>query len=418
MARDKKDSKHSDEEILDLIDAFKYFDKTTTALNQAYRKLERKIEELRSELEEKNRLLSGSVAETTRIKNFLAQILDNMSSGLIVIDNQGVITFFNKTAEAITGIPVEEAVGRNFDDLFGEPKDLSHSLSALLRTEKAQYKKEKNIITRGGSAKPVEFSNMVVLDEKEEVMGAAEIFEDLTEIRSLQEEVRRRQTLVELGEMAANIAHEIRNPLGGIGGFATLLERDLEDDPEKQKLVKRILEGINSLNKITSDVLMYTRKIEPEIRPVNIKDLIEETLSLVRIEAENKNIQFSFKHPKESIDVEQDRNLFKQMLLNLLKNSINASKKDSSIVIVLKWKLLDNLMELSVKDNGCGIEPDVVDKIFNPFFTTSSKGTGLGLAIVRQVVEVHKGSITVDSVPGKGAEFKITLPILQDGAIS
>jgi PAS domain S-box-containing protein len=412
MPRDKKNTKHTDDEIIDLIEAFKYFDKTTTALNQAYRTLEAKIDDLRSELEEKNRLLSGTVAEATRVKNFLSQILENMSSGVIAIDTSEKITLFNKMAGIITGFNPHRCINKLYSEIFSEQSLPEHSLPKTLHSEKTVYKQEKSILTKDRKPKPVLFSTLVILNENEEIVGAVEIFEDLTEIKKLQEEIRRHQTLVELGEMAADIAHEIRNPLGGIGGFATLLDRDLEGDPDKQKLVRRIIEGIDGLNKITSDALLYSKKMEPDFRPVNIKQIVQDALGLVAPEADNGGIKIEFLHPYEDIEVSLDPDLFKRMLINLLKNAFKAMPDGGILSINLAWKLLHNQLSLKIKDTGVGIEKDNLPKIFNPFFTTDSKGTGLGLAIVRRIAEVHNGTVKVESEIGKGSEFTINIPIL------
>ena len=329
-----------------------------------------------------------------------------------MINPQGNIFLFNKMAGEITGYAPDEALGKRYDEIMGIPDTPEHSLLTTLQTEKAVYKKEKVIHTKNGEAIPIVFSTLIVLDEKEDTLGGVEIFEDLTETKKMQENLRRNQTLVELGEMAANIAHEIRNPLGGIGGFATLLERDLQGDEFKQKLAHRILDGINDLHKLTSDVLMYTRRMEPSFQKSNVKMVIQEVLSLLEAETGNKKIKIEYKHPKEDIEVQVDVDLFKRMLLNLLKNAIQAMSQGGTISISLTWQMMQNQMTLTVMDSGKGIEEEVLDKIFNPFFTTYSKGTGLGLAMVRRMVEAHGGKISVNSKLSEGSKFTITLPIL------
>jgi PAS domain S-box-containing protein len=333
--KEKDKKKASETEILNLIEAFKYFEKTTSALNKAYHKLEIKIDDLRSELEEKNRLLSGSVAEIARMKTFLSLILENMSSGVVAVDSVGKITIFNKIAGVITGYNPEEVLNKEYSEVFNEPEKPELTVIHTLKTEKPLYRKEKLIATKNGEFKPIVFSSSVILDENEELLGAVEIFEDVSEIKKLQEEVRRHHTLAELGEMAANIAHEIRNPLGGIGGFATLLERDLEGDSEKQKMLKRIIEGINELNKITSDVLMYTRQMEPRYQNLDIKNLLLDTILLIKMEAEDKNIRVDYHYPKENIEVSADVDLIKRMALNLMKNALQAMPKGGELKVDL-----------------------------------------------------------------------------------
>ena len=412
MAKNKKNNNPSEEEILNLIEAFKYFDKTTTALNQAYRKLETKIDDLRLELEDKNRQLTGSVADANRTKNFLTLILDNMSSGVVVTDSSGTITLFNKIAGEITGYSPEDGVGRPYTDLFYDPDKPGSTLIDTLKSEKPVYRQEKNITTKSGEVRPILFSSSVVLDENEELLGAVEIFEDLTEIKALQEAVRRNQTLVELGEMAASIAHEIRNPLGGIGGFATLLERDLEGDDSKQKIVQRIIKGINDLHTLTSEVLTYTRKMEADLVSANIKQVIQESLSYIKMKAGESGVDVEYKHPKEDIEVEIDIDLFKRMMLNFLKNALQAMPDGGNLTVDLSWQMMQNKFNLVIKDTGSGIDEENLEKIFNPFFTTNSRGTGLGLAMVRRMVEVHGGDVSVKSNSGEGSEFTVTLPIL------
>lgn len=212
--------------------------------------------------------------------------------------------------------------------------------------------------------------------------------------------------------MAASIAHEIRNPLGGIGGFATLLERDLEGDEPKQKIVRRIIQGINDLHKLTSDVLIYTRRMEANFVSANIKQVIQESLSYVKMEAGEAGIEVKYDYPKEDIEVEIDIDLFKRMMLNLLKNALQAMPDGGDLRVGLSWQMMQNKFNLSIKDTGLGIDSENLDKIFNPFFTTNSRGTGLGLAMVRRMIEVHGGNISVQSEPGTGTEFIIRLPIL------
>lgn len=304
-------------------------------------------------------------------------------------------------------------MGKSYQDLFEDAEKPDISLLSTLKTEKSLYKEEKTITCKSGETKPVLLSTSVILDEKEELLGAVEIFEDLTELRALQEEVRRHQTLVELGEMAASIAHEIRNPLGGIGGFATLLERDLEGDEAKLKLARRIIKGINELHKLTSEVLIYTRKMEANFTAVDIKNAVQETISLIKMEAGEVKVEIEYVHPKEDIEVQVDIDLLKRMLLNLMQNAVHAMPQGGKLNLDLSWQLLHNRFTIRVKDSGVGIEKEHLEKIFNPFFTTSSRGTGLGLAMVRRIVEAHNGNITVKSAKGEGSEFTITLPILQ-----
>ena len=191
-----------------------------------------------------------------------------------------------------------------------------------------------------------------------------------------------------------------------------MLERDLEDDAEKKKLVRKIIEGINSLHKITSDVLMYTRNMEVKYEKVNVKNVVLDAFSLVSLEAEEAGIECKIDFPKEDIEAQVDSELFRQMLLNLLKNAVNSMQKGGKLSINLSWELMHNRLKLIVEDSGSGIKQDDIDKIFNPFFTTNASGSGLGLAIVGKILDLHNGKIDVESVEGKGTKFTLRLPII------
>jgi len=230
------------------------------------------------------------------------------------------------------------------------------------------------------------------------------------ELKSMQRQVEHSKTLAALGQMAATVAHEIRNPLAGIGGFAGLLERDLEEGDPRRILVRKIVGGVSSLNKIVSNLLVYTRPMELQLQKIPIVEWVEDVLRFaeLEIESQKKPIRIERKFNAKGVIWRLDPEKFQQVLLNLLLNAIQAIKKEGCIQVLVDQPSAETLI-LCVEDNGVGLSKEDLDKIFNPFFTTKEQGTGLGLAIVQRIVELHGGKIFASPLLTGGAKFNIQL---------
>lgn len=398
-----------------LVDAFRRFNRTTDELRLAHQSLDRRVEALNVELAETNRHLSQSLSEVRTLKNYLNSILESMTDGVVVINVEGRITVFNEAAEEITGYTGEMAVGSAYDRIFGKD-GTSPVLLDTLRTGDCTAHERRDLLSKKGEWVPVEFSTSLVKNGQGDVLGAVEVFRDLSEIRELEEEVEQARTLAALGEMAANVAHEVRNPLGAIGGYAALLERDLEPSDPRRRLVKKIVEGIARLDKVVTNLLVYTRPLTPTLRPGDMVQVAQEALSFFRIgleEEQRSRVCFRMVSPQEPLTARMDPELIQQMLLNLFHNGIQAMPGGGELRVVLERKQQGegNVVEIQVSDTGKGMSGEVKKRLFNPFFTTREDGTGLGLAIVAKIVELHKGTIRVKSTLGKGTMFVIQLPL-------
>jgi signal transduction histidine kinase len=230
-------------------------------------------------------------------------------------------------------------------------------------------------------------------------------------MKQMERELSQTRTLAALGQMAATVAHEIRNPLGGIGGFARLLERDLDRDDKRRRLAERIIEGVGSLNKIVTNLLAYTKPMETQLREIELLPWLEELAVWVKTEAENADtdqIEITVEVEPRIKVVRFDPEKLRQVMLNLALNAIQAISGTGKIQI--SARRAPGLLILGVEDSGAGIPNETINEIFNPFFTTKENGTGLGLAIVRKIVELHGGNLFVESNPGFGSRFDIHLP--------
>ncbi len=236
-------------------------------------------------------------------------------------------------------------------------------------------------------------------------------------IKTLQKELNEKNKLVErtrrliaMGEMAAKIAHEIRNPLGSISIYASILLRELDGDEEKRKLAEHISKGVRTLDNLLSNMLLFARSPEPVMDTIDIRDVVDDAINLTTGYG-RKQIEFKRQYTGTTT-IKGDRGLLTQLFLNLFLNSMDAIEGDG--VIGVHTRISKNgteCMEIEVSDTGSGIPAGLQDRIFDPFFTTKDGGTGLGLAIVSTIVNAHKGVIDCNSIPGKGTTFIIRLPV-------
>ena len=234
-------------------------------------------------------------------------------------------------------------------------------------------------------------------------------------MKRLEEQVRRMHTLAALGEMAATVAHEIRNPLGGIASFANLLERDLETDDPSRRLVRKITEGVARLNRIVSSLLSYTRPLNLNTHPVDLMQTVEEAAAFFEIDLERKQqaVEIRRLFLETPCVCQVDTEQFHQVILNLLLNATQAMPEGGTIELeVAQTSDADgDWIVTRVRDTGMGIDEELQEKLFTPFFTTKEDGTGLGLVTSRKIIEAHGGNIVVDSTPGDGTCFTIALPL-------
>lgn len=362
-----------------LADAFQVFTQTTQRMEEAYQRLQSRVEELDQEL-----------AFTS---DYLRNILESMSDGVIAVDLNGIVTAFNSAARNILGYGAEDVIGKSFREVFN--RDFSAPLG------RPGYE----LRHKTGRAVLVTERDAPIADNERREIGQVKVFQDLTQIEALREQVRQQDRLAAIGKMAATVAHEIRNPLGGIRGFAALLARDVVEDDPKSRLVEKILIGVKQLDRVVSDLLEYTRPLELQLRPWSCAELVESAWGFV--DPGGRDVTF-----ETAIDpdlyVHADADKMRQVFLNLLINAVQSVTEQGHIRVAAESR--DHMVTLSFTDSGCGIPEQHLEQIFSPFFTTKEKGTGLGLAIASKIVEGHGGRITVETSPHHGSTFHVNLP--------
>ena len=423
-------------EIESLTSAFQDFTETVIKFEKTYESLQNKIDQLNEQIEIKNIELERKYAEGENIKNFLNNILENIYDGVVVVDTNGIITNFNRAAETITGFNKEEMLGKNYIFFSDDTKVESRSALYTLSTRKESYHRQKTIITADNKEKDLEFSTTLLKDHENNILGVVETFNDISEIKSLREKIMHIETLAALGEMSASVAHEIRNPLAGITGFAGLLDRQILDDDPKKPLVKSIIQGTTKLNDIISNLLKLTRPQQLNISEINIYNFLSDLIdyfntSFININ-DKKTITITIAPTDKNTMIYCDAQLFQQVVLNILKNAYDAISDLGNIRITTKTYIFEpkqsildrkekddlirlfSYIEIAIKDDGCGINEDILQKVFNPFFTTKDEGNGLGLAICKKIIQLHKGDINIKSQEGYGTTFTLTLPLYKN----
>jgi PAS domain S-box-containing protein len=407
-----------DAELVHFKESFETFNKIINNLQRQYLSLEKEYARQETRLEEINHQLRRTIAANRGTTVFLNSILTSLSSGVVAVNREGVVSHFNPAAERITGISAARALGRRYDEVISAKRGGRFSALDTVLSGGEFESEEKVIINNKGEDIPVSVSTALLHDPEEGPLGAVEIFFDLTKIKRLEEEILRIKTLAALGEMAATVAHEVRNPLGGIGGFAALLKRELADDADKVRLVDKIIAGVNTLNLTVTALLDYTRREQLNLRTIPLARLIEESVDYERADqgAAAVNVEIAVDIADCDLPVTCDPHLMRQALLNLLRNSREAMPEGGRITVragaTAAGVSSGGAVFIEVADTGHGIAPDIRDKIFQPFFSTRHKhnGSGLGLATVWKTVQAHGGEITVSSDVDKGAVFRIILP--------
>ncbi len=395
--------------------ALRLFDETTTALSARINRLEEVLVQKQQELVATNHKLQENVAALDRTTAWLNLVMESVASGVVAIDREGIVTTCNRVAEDALGATLPDSIGADWRAAFPD----SPLLAILTGSPGASY--ERQISGRDGRLRVLAAHAAPLRNPDGTLIGAVEIFDDVTEVRRLQESVERADRLKQLGEMAAGVAHEIRNPLNGIEGFASLLMRDLPaeggspKDAKRHRFAAHIVEGVRTLNRTVSALLAFTNPRRIERRPVVPGELASACLELVRA---GQNVENGIAVRLDLLDlgggdpVAIDGMQIKQVLLNLVQNAVQAvqgvEKSDGRVLVTVTRDA--NHVVFAVDDNGPGVPRDERQRIFTPFFTTKDHGTGLGLAIAHTVVSLHGGSLTVDDAPLGGARFKVTVP--------
>jgi PAS domain S-box-containing protein len=370
--------------------------------------LSRAFSDMSIKLKENLKELEDAYIRENQLQQYLNNILKSVTSGILVIDKQGMITIFNKEAEHITEFNSEEFIYEHIDKFWDKMKlSLGDIINKVLNEGKIFKDIEVTMQSKSGKEIPISVSASQVLDNDKNAIGVVFLFRDLTKIKTIEEELKREDRIRTLGELSASIIHDIGNPLAGISNLIEILKNN--NDRETEKEVLDVLDKeVMDLNNLVINFLEFSRSSTIEKEPTNIKQLVSGIINLLKPEIIDKKINIVKKYEKNPLMVKIDRRAIKQAFINILKNSIQAVCENGKIDIEIKEEK-ENVL-ISIRDNGVGIEKEKIEKIFYPFYTTKKEGTGLGLFIAYQLIKENEGQINVKSELGIGTEFLIYLP--------
>jgi PAS domain S-box-containing protein len=348
---------------------------------------EKELQGLRKKAEERAEVVEG----------YNEYILQSVPSGVISLDSNLVVTKLNAAAGRILNLRAEEVIGRHYDEIFREPLKGNLDGRTVIERGELQY------VTNSGKNVHLGLTVTPLMDAKREVIGQLMVFTDLTELKALQSQAELRDRLSSLGEMAAGMAHELRNPMGVIAGYTKLLTKKV--DPSLSHVVDSVSQEVAVMDRIITDFLSFARPTEMSFSRVDLNVLIKNCVSGILGNREDIKVYF----PAEGFPlIYGDEILLRQAFTNLIQNAIEAMSQGGELRF--GFSVSEVAAEISISDSGHGISEKIRDKIFLPFYTTKDKGTGLGLAIVHKIVVSHRGSVSVESNE-KGTTFRVRLPI-------
>jgi two-component system, NtrC family, sensor histidine kinase HydH len=337
---------------------------------------------------------------------FADEVVSHLPVGLIATDRFGRVTFFNSTAEKITDLNKHLIQNQKPDEFL--PEGLC-GIQKKLDQGEIVTEREMECTFAGNKAIPVSVSATRIANEKGEFLGQVLIIRDLSEIRRLQDEIRRQEKLAAMGGLAAGVAHEVRNPLSSIKALATFFAGQFDDGSQSHEAAKVMVQETDRLNRVITELLEFSRPTDLKRQASDIGLLIARSIQLIQQDAANKNIDINVNKTDDSCPAWIDPDRLTQCLLNLYLNAIQAMENGGSLTVESTAGKAGRF-NIIVSDTGRGISPEEVRKIFDPYFTTKSKGTGLGLAIVYKIVEAHGGRIEVNSTIDEGTSFLINVP--------
>jgi signal transduction histidine kinase len=354
-------------------------------------------------------------------ESFYRDLVWNLRNGVLAVSHDGRIAVMNEVAYRIFGIePQRSDIGRPYAEVLKDVPDVVRIIASAFELSHLPNRAEHRLKRTN---KVIGYTLSQVRDARGFVTGATLFFKDLTRVEQLEERERLRDRLAALGEMAAAIAHEVKNPLAGIEVMAGLLKRQLAGNEDALSILNDIIKEAKMANAIVIEVLDFVRPIRLQVEHIELTSVVRDAISMAESHVPRGAIDVSVSMPPDLPDIQGDPHQIRQIFTNLLTNAFEAMEGRGEVSITATQipaeeevavgsgvKAVPTVL-VEVADNGPGVTPEVMEKMFSPFFTTKARGSGLGLAIVRKIVDAHDGRIDVSARPDGGVRFRVTLPV-------
>jgi PAS domain S-box-containing protein len=381
------------EQVSKLNEAFENFTEASKSLETYYEKLSQRVQYLTHELEKKNEQLKKAVLEVGESKDYLQTVLQSIGEVIIVLDHEEKITMINKAAEDLFHLDSSEVQGMNFS-----------GLDMRIETDKSGS----HLIAHGRQFDII-LSRSEVADSEGTIRGYVVLIKDITRIKDLERQYERNQRLISMGEMAAKIVHEVRSPLCSIELFSNMLSKDLEGTKHSE-MANGISNGIKSLNNILTNMLFFAKPQRPSFINIKLCDAVNESLNMLAPLIEARDITVDVNITDEI--VHGDVELLKQVFMNVILNAVQAMPEGGHLSINMGRD--GDCATVSISDEGEGVDTEIIEKIFDPFFSTKEKGTGLGLAIAHKIMQSHDGFIKASRNEDRGSTFCVSIPEIKN----
>ena len=353
---------------------------------------------------------------------FFRHLVGSMRNGVIAIHRDGTLALMNPEAYRIFSLTrLDTVVGRPFSDVFRERPDLVRVLSGAFEMTTLPNRAELRLKDLD---RVIGYTLSQVRDDRERAIGAVLFFKDLTQVEQMEERERLRDRLASLGEMAAGIAHELKNPLAGIEVMAGLLRRQVPDSPDAQSLLADILSEAKLANAIVVEMLEFVRPIRLQVERTDLAQVLQQSVMNAESKVPRGDVAVVLDVSDGLPLIDGDASQLCQVFSNLLTNAFEAANGQGRVILRAALEAVEQdpgfaadapeptpSIVVEVEDDGPGVPAELSDRIFNPFFTTKTTGTGLGLPIVRKIVDAHDGRIDLSSEPGHSTRFRVTLPV-------
>jgi two-component system nitrogen regulation sensor histidine kinase GlnL len=350
-------------------------------------------------------------------------ILTSLEDGVVVLDQGGRISFFNQAAEVLTDMPASHALGRSYMDVFGETPWLVEVVKKSEHPHHAGSRGEGDLSRSRGRQAPINLTVSPLRDHDGSFLGSVLLLRDLTHRKELEEDLKRADRLALLGTLAAGLAHEIKNPLGGIKGAAQLLKREVNHNESLVQYADIVVREVDRVNRLIEQLLDLSQPAKLNLQAVNIHEILDDVLLLEREAVQNWNVAVKKNFDPSLPPIRGDRARLTQVFLNLVKNAIQAMNGRGTLTVATRIETDFHIREhgrapgkfiwVDIEDDGPGIDEETLPHIFSPFFSTKHGGTGLGLAICYRIIKEHGGMIRVESRAGAGASFKVSLLVAE-----
>jgi signal transduction histidine kinase len=363
----------------------------------------------------------ATIAQPSVPEGFYRDLVWNLRNGVLAVTHDGRIAVMNDVAYRILGLaPRTGDIGQPFTQVLKQRPDVCRIVAGAFDLSHLPNRAELRLKSTG---KVIGYTLSQVKDPKGAITGATLFFKDLTRVEQLEERERLRDRLAALGEMAAAIAHEVKNPLAGIEVMAGILKRQLTESEDAQSILRDIIKGAKMANAIVLEVLDFVRPIRLQVERISLADVLRDAISMAESHVPRGEVRVEVALPEDLAPIQGDPHQLRQLFTNLMTNAFEAMSGKGLVRLAAQQLAAEEetmlaadtnpipMIQVEVSDNGPGVPADVMDRIFSPFFTTKPQGSGLGLAIVRKIVDAHDGRIDVSARADGGTRFRVTLPV-------